>query len=87
MSKLSVVRQIKQQKNSVQEMNKEMEKEIKWDTRFHLGKLPDYNVFKDKNCKILFKIIPRFKYEDAKRSNKNHGNHHKKKNSSCKRKN
>lgn len=52
MSKLSVVRQIKQQKNAIHDMNKEMEKELKWDNRFHLGKLPDYDSLKDVNCKI-----------------------------------
>jgi len=54
MSKLSVVRQIKQQKNAIQDMNREMKKELKWDNRFHLGKLPDYNSLKDDNCKIIY---------------------------------
>jgi len=56
MSKLSVVRQIKQQKNSSGDLNKEMNREIKWDGRFHIGKLPDYNAMKDSNCKIVLNM-------------------------------
>ena len=57
MSKLNVVRGIKQKKETNSSKfggssaNFELEKELGWDNRFHLGKLPEYNALKDYNCK------------------------------------
>ena len=49
MSKINVLRQIKLAKNS----QDEVQKELGWNNRFHLGKLPPYNAFNDTNCKIF----------------------------------
>lgn len=53
MSKLNVVRQIKQKTRPAfsNNLNPENDKEIGWNNRFHLGKLPDYNAHNDLNCK------------------------------------
>jgi hypothetical protein len=56
MSKLNIVRGIKQKKETTSSKfggshHWELEKELGWDNRFHLGKLPDYDAFKDYNCK------------------------------------
>jgi hypothetical protein len=53
MSKLNVVRQIKQKTRPAfsNNLNPENDKEIRWNNRFHLGKLPDYNSHQDSNCK------------------------------------
>jgi hypothetical protein len=52
MSKLNVVRQIKQKNRPAFSTNShvEYEKEVGWNSRFHLGKLPQYNAFNDSNC-------------------------------------
>ena len=49
MSKLNVVRQIKLGKGH---QEYELQKELAWNSRFHLGKLPAYNALHDTNCKF-----------------------------------
>lgn len=50
MSKMNIVRQIR---NKSKDNEVIVKKEQKWDSRFHLGKLPTYDAFNDINC-ILF---------------------------------
>lgn len=33
-------------------------KEIGWDDRFHLGKLTNYDLYKDVNCNFYIKLFP-----------------------------
>jgi hypothetical protein len=47
MSKLNVVRQIKFGKGN---QDYDLQKELGWNNRFHLGKLPAYNAYNDTNC-------------------------------------
>jgi hypothetical protein len=63
MSKLNVVRQIKQKTRPAfsNNLHPENEKEIGWNNRFHLGKLPEYNAYSDSNCKKKFSFLKKIK--------------------------
>ena len=52
MSKMNIVRQIR---NKSKDNEVKSKKEIKWDSRFHLGKLPQYDALHDINCKLKLK--------------------------------
>lgn len=60
MSKVNTLRQIRKASNSNRGgsngsnpiYNDELRKELGWNNRFHLGKLPKYDTYHDNNCKI-----------------------------------
>ena len=55
MSKVNIVRQIRNKSNVKSPIEDEFIKEKKWNSRFHLGKLPAYNAHNDANCKYFYK--------------------------------
>jgi hypothetical protein len=81
MSKVNVIRNMKNKTSERSNSktlcglyNSELEKEQKWDNRFHLGKLPKYDAYQDENCNYLFnKLFVSSENESPKKPNTRNG--------------